>query len=145
RGGKAVVFGNGGSAAQASHFAGELVGRYQSTRRPYAALALGMDAGVTTCIGNDFGYDQLYARQVTALVKPGDWVLGLTTSGRSPNVRAGLAKATQIGAYTLALTGQAGLAEPIDALTEIRASSSATCTIQEVHLTLLHHWCRMLE
>src|SRR5918999_1939504 len=89
-GNKVVAFGNGGSATQASHLAAELLGRYKETRQPYPAIALSSDAGTTTCIANDFGFETLFERQVEALVAGGDVVVGLTTSGRSENVICGL-------------------------------------------------------
>ena len=98
---KAIAFGNGGSAAQASHFAGELIGRFRLNRRPIPAVALGADSGVVTCIANDFGYAALYERQVQALANPGDVAIGFTTSGRSENVLRGLTAAHEKGATTI--------------------------------------------
>jgi D-sedoheptulose 7-phosphate isomerase len=144
RGGKVLAFGNGGSATQASHLAGELVGRYLRTRRPLPAIALAGDAGTVTCIGNDFGYAALYERQVDALAKPGDLALGLTTSGKSENVLRGLAAAKRCGAVTVALTGGAGLAGT-DADHVVRVPSTVTAHIQEVHLMLLHVWCEAVD
>jgi D-sedoheptulose 7-phosphate isomerase len=110
RGGRKILcFGNGGSATQASHMAGELIGRYKETRRPYAALALGSDVGSVTCIANDFGYGALFERQIEGLASEGDVALGLSTSGTSENVVRGIAMARRKGAVTIALTGAAGL------------------------------------
>src|SRR5215212_4860640 len=106
---KVLAFGNGGSATQASHLVGELLGRFAATRQPFPAIALASDAGTVTCIANDFGYDVLFERQVQALACTGDVALGYTTSGRSENVRRGLAKARERGAVTVAVTGSAGL------------------------------------
>jgi D-sedoheptulose 7-phosphate isomerase len=144
-GGKVIAFGNGGSAAQASHLAGELMGRFDGTRTPLPALALPADAGVATCIGNDFGYDALFARQVQALVRPGDVALGLTTSGTSRNVLNGLTEAHRQGATTIALTGAGGLHGdvPVDCL--IAVPSDATALVQEVHLLILHVWCQWID
>lgn len=139
-GNKILCFGNGGSATQASHMAGELIGRFKETRRPYAAIALGGDVGSVTCIANDFGYGALFERQVEALATTGDVVLGLSTSGTSENVVRGLAMAHSKGAVTIALTGEKGLvggtADHI-----LAVPSSVTAHIQEVHLMLLHAWC----
>lgn len=139
-GAKVIAFGNGGSATQASHLAGELIGRFSKTRRPFPAVALVGDPGSVTCIANDFGYAALFERQVEALARPGDVAIGLTTSGRSENVRRGLDAARRGGATSVALTGAAGL---IDATADhvIRVPSTNTASIQEVHLMLLHAWC----
>ncbi len=141
---KVLVFGNGGSASQASHLAGELIGRYSRSRRPYPAVALVADPGVLTCIANDFGYHALFERQVEALAQPGDIAIGFSTSGKSPNVLAGLAAARRLGAVTIALTGAAGLAAA-DADHVLSVPSATTAHIQEVHLMILHLWCEMLE
>jgi D-sedoheptulose 7-phosphate isomerase len=143
-GGKVLAFGNGGSATQASHLAGELVGRYLRTRRPLPAIALAADAGTVTCIGNDFGYGALFERQVEALAKGGDFAVGLTTSGRSENVLRGLAAAKRCGALTVAMTGAAGLIDT-DADFVVRVPSSVTAHIQEVHLMLVHVWCEAVD
>ena len=140
---KVLVFGNGGSASQASHLAGELIGRYSRTRKPYPAVALVGDSGVLTCIANDFGYDALFERQVEALAVKGDVAIGFSTSGKSPNVLAGLAAARKRGAVTIALTGAAGLAAQADHV--LAVPSAVTAHIQEVHLMILHLWCELLE
>ena len=142
-GGKVLVFGNGGSASQASHLAGELIGRYSRTRKPYPAIALVGDSGVLTCIANDFGYEALFSRQVEGLAVKGDIAIGFSTSGKSPNVLAGLRAARQQGAVTIALTGAAGLAGQADHV--LAVPSATTAHIQEVHLMILHLWCELLE
>ncbi|MDQ6737427.1 MAG: SIS domain-containing protein [Gemmatimonadota bacterium] len=140
-GGKKILcFGNGGSATQASHMAGELIGRFKETRRPYAAVALGGDVGSVTCIANDFGYGALYERQVEGLASVGDVLIGLTTSGSSENVVRGLAMGRKNGAVTIALTGRNGL-RGADADHVLAVPSDVTAHIQEVHLMLLHAWC----
>jgi D-sedoheptulose 7-phosphate isomerase len=144
RGGKVLAFGNGGSATQASHLAGELTGRYLRTRRPLPAIALAADAGTVTCIGNDFGYGALFERQVEAFAVAGDFVLGLTTSGRSENVVRGLIDARRRGALTVALTGAAGLVGA-EADHVVRVPSDVTAYIQEVHLMLIHVWCEAVD
>src|SRR5919202_5268031 len=110
QGGKVIAFGNGGSATQASHLAGELLGRFKMTRQPFPAVALAGDAGTVTCIANDFSYEALFERQVEALARAGDVAFGFTTSGRSENVRRGLAMARRKGATAVAVTGAAGVA-----------------------------------
>ena len=143
-GGKIIAFGNGGSATQASHLAGELIGRYSRERRSLPAIALVGDPAAVTCIANDFGYASVFERQVEALAGPGDLVLGLTTSGKSENVLRGLAAGRRRGARTVALTGQAGLTDG-QADHVVRVPSTVTAAIQEVHLMLLHSWCAMVD
>jgi len=137
---KVLAFGNGGSATQASHLVGELLGRFAVTRQPFPAIALASDAGTVTCITNDFSYDVLFERQVQALAQPGDVAVGFTTSGRSENVKRGLAMAQQRGAIAVAVTGAAGLVDGI-ADHVLAVPSDSTAHIQEVHLMLLHIWC----
>lgn len=141
---KVIAFGNGGSAAQASHLAGELLGRFAKTRRPYPAIALGSDPGVVTCIGNDFGFDLLFERQVEAFANKGDVVIGFTTSGRSENVRRGLAMARKRGAVTVVLSGRAGLIGG-DSDYTIAVPDPSTAYVQEVHLMCLHVWCLLID
>lgn len=137
---KILCFGNGGSATQASHMAGELIGRFKETRRPYAAIALGGDIGSVTCIANDFGYGALFERQIEGLASHGDVAIGLSTSGTSENVVRGLAMARLKGAVTIAMTGERGVVEgTVDHI--LAVPSSVTAHIQEVHLMLLHAWC----
>ena len=141
---KVVTFGNGGSATQASHLAGELIGRFLKTRRAFPAIALGSDPGSVTCIANDFGYESLFERQVQALVEKEDVVIGLTTSGNSANVLRGLKAARAKGAVTIALTGEKGL-NGCEADHLLAVPSTVTAHIQEVHLMLLHAWCIAID
>jgi D-sedoheptulose 7-phosphate isomerase len=145
RGGKLLTFGNGGSAADAQHFAGELLGRFRDTRRPLPAIALSTDPSVVTCIANDFSYDDLFARQVSALATPDDVVLGISTSGRSPNVVNGLRAAREAGALAVAWTGTdpgpAGEAAEI----VLAVPSRTTARIQEVHTLLMHTICVAID
>lgn len=141
---KMIAFGNGGSAAQASHLVGELIGRFHKNRTPLPALALAADSGVVTCIANDFGYPELFERQVNALANQGDVVIGLTTSGCSENVLRGLSAARQKGALTIMLTGDLPLSEsPADHV--LRVPSAATACVQEVHLMVIHIWCMYID
>jgi D-sedoheptulose 7-phosphate isomerase len=138
RGGKILCCGNGGSMCDAMHFAAELTGRFREDRRPLAALALG-DPAALSAIGNDFGYDEVFARQVAALGRPGDALVALSTSGGSPNVLRAAEGAREGGVRVVALTGRGGgrLAELADV--EIRAPWSATADhAQEVHIQVLH-------
>jgi len=140
RGGKVLAFGNGGSATQASHLVEELIGRFKETRRPLPAISLVGDAGVVTCIANDFGYDALFERQVEGLTTMGDAVVGLTTSGKSANVLRGLKAAKDKGAVTIALCGRNGLQNgAADHVIAVPSDNGAY--VQEVHLMLIHVWC----
>jgi D-sedoheptulose 7-phosphate isomerase len=142
---KLIAFGNGGSATQASHLVGELVGRFsKAPRRPLPAIALGADSGVVTCIGNDFGYDSLFWRQMEALAQPGDIAIGLTTSGASENVLRGLAMAGKKDVVTIALTGEGGLVQDV-AKHVLKVPSASTACIQEMHLMILHMWCLVID
>lgn len=141
---KVIAFGNGGSAAQASHLVGELLGRFSMTRQPLPAIALASDPGTVTCIANDFGYDALFERQAQALAQPGDVAVGFTTSGRSENVRRGLDAARARGAITVAVVGGAGLVGGT-ADHVLAVPSDETAHVQEVHLMLLHVWCIRID
>ena len=143
-GGKVITFGNGGSADQASHLAGELVGRFRANRKSLPAISLVSDPATITCIGNDFGYSAVFARQMEAFAQPGDIAIGLTTSGKSENVVKAFAVASERGATTVALTGAAGLlGGKADYL--LAVPSTDTAHIQEVHLMLLHVWCIAID
>ena len=144
RGGKVISFGNGGSATQASHLAGELVGRFRASRQSLPAISLVSDAATITCIGNDFGYSTVFARQMEAFAQPGDIAIGLTTSGKSENVVKAFAVAKKRGAVTIALTGAAGLVG-VEADHLLAVPSTDTAHIQEVHLMLLHAWCIAID
>lgn len=144
-GGAVIAFGNGGSAAEAQHLAGELLGRFRATRRPLPAMALSSDPSVVTCIANDFGYDDLFARQLEALAGPGDVAVGITTSGRSESVVRGLRVARARGALAVAWTG----ADPGPAGEEadivLAAPSSTTARVQEVHTVAMHAICVAID
>src|SRR6185503_8719137 len=145
---KLLLFGNGGAAAAAQHIATELVVRYNRDsghRRPMAAIALTTDTSAITAIGNDFGFDDLFARQVEALCLAGDVAIGISTSGSSENVIRGLRTAKAAGAVTVAFTGDGGgrLAGQVDR--SIFIPSKATARIQEMHLMLGHVLCALLE
>ncbi len=145
QGGKVLVFGNGGSAADAQHMATELVGRFVRERRGYAAVALTTDGCVLTSIANDYGYDRVFARQVEALGQPGDVALGITTSGSSANVVSALETARGLQVTTIALTGRDGGAAGRAADVHINVPSDVTPRVQEVHMTLLHVICDLVE
>jgi D-sedoheptulose 7-phosphate isomerase len=142
---KVLAFGNGGSAADAQHFATELAGRYRRERRALPALALTTDTSMLTAVGNDYGFERVFARQVEALARPEDVVLGISTSGHSKNVLAGLQKAHEIGAATVALVG-ANTSE-VTPLADyvIAVPSTDTPRIQEAHAVIIHILCDIVE
>lgn len=144
-GGKVLTFGNGGSAADAQHLAGELVGRFLRDRAALSAIALTTDSSVTTAIANDMGYDAVFRRQVEAHGRPGDVAVGITTSGRSLNVVQALQLARERGLVTLGLTGGGGgrLAGAVDYLIDV--PHAETARIQEVHTMVVHVLCQIVE
>lgn len=137
--------GNGGSAADSQHLAAELVGRFQKERRGLPAIALTTDTSILTSIGNDYSYDEVFRRQVEALVKSGDVVVGISTSGNSSNIVKAIQEAKRIGAVTIGLTGQGGgkLAELCDLC--IKVPSKVTARIQEAHIMIGHIVCQLIE
>jgi D-sedoheptulose 7-phosphate isomerase len=144
-GGKLLVFGNGGSAADAQHLAAELVGRFERERAAMSALALTTDTSVLTSVGNDYGYDRVFARQVEALGRPGDVAMGITTSGASPNVLAALEAARSRGLTTVALTGRDGGQAGAMADVHINVPTASAARAQEVHRTIIHALCALIE
>ena len=144
-GGRVLAFGNGGSAADAQHLAGELVGRFRRDRAALSAIALTTDSSVVTAIGNDMGYDSVFRRQVEAHGRPGDVAIGITTSGRSPNVVQALQLARERGLVTMGLTGGGGgrLAGAVDYLIDV--PHAETARIQEVHVMVVHVLCQIVE
>lgn len=137
-GGRVYTFGNGGSAADSLHFAEELVARFRRERRPLAAQSLAADPTTITCIANDFEFDELFARQVRAFVRPGDIAIGFTTSGTSANVVRGLATAQEAGATTVLFGGGVGTPAADHAVHALVVPSSSTARVQEMHVLLLH-------
>jgi D-sedoheptulose 7-phosphate isomerase len=144
-GGKVLVFGNGGSAADAQHLAGELVGRYLRDRRALPAIALTTDPSIVTAVGNDMGFEEVFRRQVEAHGRKGDVAVGISTSGRSPNVIAALEAARANGLVTVALTGEGGgkLQGRVDHLIDV--PSLDTPRVQEVHGLVVHLLCQIVE
>ncbi|MCX6997590.1 MAG: SIS domain-containing protein [Kiritimatiellaeota bacterium] len=145
-GGKVLFCGNGGSAADAQHFAGEFVNRFLRERRPYAGLALSTDTSVITAIGNDYGYDQIFEKQVRALGRPGDALVAISTSGNAANVCRAAQAARALGLLTIGLTGGAGgrLAALVDRRLSI-ACAASTPRIQEGHQLVMHLLCERVE
>ena len=144
-GGTLLVFGNGGSALDAQHVASELVNRFERSRRALAALALTTDASVVTSIANDDSFERVFARQIEGLGRRGDVALGISTSGQSANVVAGLETARQAGLATVALTGHDGGRLGTLADVHVNVASRSTARVQEVHRTLLHVFCDLVE
>lgn len=144
-GGKALFCGNGGSAAQAQHLAAEFVGRYLRERRPLAALALHSNSSTLTAIGNDYGYEQSFARPVEAFAHRGDVLVGLSTSGNSPNVVEALRRGRGLGCTTMALTGAGGGKMAAEADILLAVPSRETPRIQECHLLMGHCLCQAVE
>ena len=144
QGGSVLVFGNGGSAADAQHFAADLLGRFERERRAWPAMALTTDSSALTAIGNDYGFDRVFARQLEALGKSGDVAIGISTSGNSPNVLRALETANERGLVTVALTGRGGEAGKIARL-HVRVDEERTARVQEVHATVLHVICELVE
>src|SRR5262245_10489528 len=145
-GGKSIlVFGNGGSAADAQHFAAELVVRYETDRPARSAVALTTDASIVTAASNDTGFNRVFARQVEALGRPGDVALAITTSGTSPNVVEALEAANARGLVTIALTGRDGGAAGRLAAIHVNIPEPRTALAQEVHTTVLHIWCELID
>lgn len=145
-GGKLLLFGNGGSAADAQHIAAEFVGRFQRERPALAALALTTDTSALTAIGNDYGYDEVFTRQVRALARAGDTALAFSTSGRSANVLRGVAACREIGVHTIGLTGGDGgeLAGSVDISLRVSASR-LSARIQETHILIGHVLCDLVD
>jgi len=145
RGGKVLVFGNGGSASDAQHFAAELVGRFERTRTAIGAIALTADPSVLTSIANDEAFDRVFARQVEGLGRPEDVAVGISTSGRSPNVVRALEAAVARGMTTIALTGHDGGLVGAIAAIHMNVPDQSAARIQEVHRTLIHAICRIVD
>lgn len=144
-GGKILLCGNGGSAADSQHIAAEIVGRFKKERKGLPAIALTTDTSILTSVGNDYGYDYIFARQVEALCRPEDMLIGITTSGNSANVVRAIEAANAIGATTIGLTGGTGGKLNALCIHNIVVPSSVTARIQEAHIFIGHSLCEILE
>lgn len=145
---KILCCGNGGSAADAQHFSAELLGRYINERPSFPAIALNTDTSTLTAIGNDYGYTEVFARQISALGQPGDVLVAITTSGNSANIIAAMDAARQRGMQIIALTGkQGGKVASLLQPTEIHVCvpDNTTSRIQEAHILILHCWCEIID
>lgn len=145
RGGKLLICGNGGSAAEAAHFSTELVGRYAKNRRSLPAVALSADGSLISCIGNDYGYEQSFARQIEGLAKPGDLVVVLTSSGNSTNILAALASARKLGLESIAFLGRGGGKAKGLATCDLIIPGQHAPSAQEAHLFLIHYFCEQID
>jgi D-sedoheptulose 7-phosphate isomerase len=142
---KMLLFGNGGSAADSQHLAAEMVGRFGPDRAPLAAIALSTDTSILTAVGNDYGYEKVFARQIEALGQPGDTAIGISTSGNSPSVLEALDVARNKGLFTIGFTGETG--GKMNGRTEVlfRVPSRVTARIQETHILLGHILCELVD
>jgi len=145
RGNKILIAGNGGSAAEAQHLAAEIVGRFVMERSGYPAISLSTDTSILTAVGNDYGFDKIFSRQVDALGSRGDVLLSISTSGNSANIENALRAAKEKGMCTVTLTGKGG--GSIKGISDVNViiPSDITARIQEVHLILIHAWCEIID
>ncbi|GAC1470353.1 MAG: D-sedoheptulose 7-phosphate isomerase [Desulfuromonadaceae bacterium] len=144
-GGKLLVMGNGGSAADAQHFVAEIVGRFKMERRGLPAIALSTDTSILTAIGNDYGFDRVFHRQVEALAAPGDLIVGISTSGNSPNVLQALELAREKGCRTVGLLGKDGGTVKNVCDLALIVPTNDTPRVQEGHITIIHIVCDLME
>jgi D-sedoheptulose 7-phosphate isomerase len=144
-GGRVLAFGNGGSASDAQHFAAELVGRFMRERAAMGAIALTTDTSILTAIGNDYSFRRVFVRQLEALGRPGDVAFGISTSGESPNVLDAIRYAREQGLLTIAMTGRDGGAIGAAAEIHVNVPDQNTARVQEVHRTLMHAMCELIE
>lgn len=144
-GGRVLVFGNGGSAAESQHFAAELAGRFQRERMALPAIALTTDSSILTAVGNDYGFDRVFARQIEALGRAGDVALAISTSGASSNVIEGVRAAKARGLVTVGLTGRDGGALGREVDVHVNVAHESTARVQEAQLVILHAICELVE
>ncbi len=145
QGNKILICGNGGSAADAQHFAAELIGRYKTERKGLPAIALTTDTSALTAIGNDYGYDRVFDRQLESLANKGDLVIGISTSGNSENVIKALSLAKKIECKTIGLTGKTGRAMNEVSDINVVIPSNDTARIQEMHILIIHIICQIID
>jgi len=145
RGGKLLICGNGGSAAEAAHFSTELVGRYAKDRRALPAIALSADGSLLTCVGNDYGYEHTFSRQVAGFARPGDLLVVLTSSGNSANILAALHEAKKLGLESIAFLGRGGGKARGLATCDLIMPGQSGPAAQEAHLFLIHHFCELID
>ena len=144
-GNKIVLFGNGGSAADAQHMAAEFIGRFMKERKSFPAIALSTDSSIITAIGNDYSFEKIFSRQAESLVKKGDVIIAISTSGESKNILEGIKTSKKIGAKIISLTGENGIKMKKNSDIFLNVPSTITSRIQEVHRTIIHIICEMVE
>ena len=144
-GNKIVLFGNGGSAADAQHMAAEFIGRFMKERKSFPAIALSTDSSIITAIGNDYSFEKVFSRQAESLVKKGDVIIAISTSGESKNILEGMKTSKKIGAKIISLTGENGIKMKKNSDIFLNVPSTITSRIQEVHRTIIHIICEMVE
>ncbi len=144
-GNKLLICGNGGSAAEAQHFSTELVGRFFKNRRSLPAIALNADGSLITCIGNDYGFEQAFSRQIEGLSQPGDLVIGITSSGNSANILTALRTSTKLGLKSISFLGRGGGKAKGLATIDLIIPGDSGRTAQEAHLFLIHHFCDQID
>lgn len=144
-GNKLLICGNGGSAAEAQHFSTELVGRYFKNRRSLPSIALNADGSLLSCIGNDYGYDAIFSRQIEGLAKPGDVLIGITSSGNSGNIIAALNTARAMGLESISFLGRGGGKARGLATVDLIIPGDSGRAAQEAHLFLVHHFCDLID
>ena len=142
---KIIIFGNGGSAADAQHMAAEFVGRFMKERKSFPAIAISTDTSIITAIGNDYSFDRIFSRQIESLVKKGDVVIAISTSGRSKNILEGLKASKKLGAKVISLTGKNGMKMKLKSDVFLNVPSTVTSRIQEAHRTIIHIICELTE
>jgi D-sedoheptulose 7-phosphate isomerase len=145
RGNKLLICGNGGSAAEAAHFSTELVGRFASSRRSLPSIALSSDGSLLSCIGNDFGFDSVFSRQVAGLAQPGDLFVAITSSGNSANIVEALKEARKLGLQSLSFLGRGGGGAKGLATCDLIIPGDSGRTAQEAHLFLIHYFCTAID
>ncbi|HRE83059.1 MAG TPA: SIS domain-containing protein [Opitutaceae bacterium] len=145
QGKKLLICGNGGSAAEAQHFSTELVGRYFKNRRALPAIALTADGSLLTCIGNDYGYDAVFSRQIAGLAQPGDLLVVFTSSGNSTNIAAALQEAQRLNLSSIAFLGRGGGRVKGQATVDLIVPGDSGRAAQEAHLFLIHHFCDLID
>lgn len=144
-GNKIILFGNGGSAADAQHMAAEFIGRFMKERKSFPAIAISTDTSVITAIGNDYSFDRIFSRQIESLVKKGDVIIAISTSGRSKNILEGLKASKKLGAKVISLTGKNGTKMKLKSDVFLNVPSVETSRIQEAHRTIIHIICEIVE
>ena len=144
-GNKIILFGNGGSATDAQHMAAEFVGRFMKERKSFPAIALSTDSSIITAIGNDYSFERIFSRQAESLVKKGDVIIAISTSGNSKNILKGIKTSKNLGAKIISLTGKNGTKMKLNSDIFLNVPSTVTSRIQEVHRTIIHIICEMVE